>query len=284
MELGAVRIHRIVEFEASFAPALDTLVGLTPELLDECRPLMAPGEIDAQDNFILSYQSFLVITPDANILIDTCVGDHKTHRRPAYHMRKGSRYLERLAEFGLTPQDIHYVLCTHLHVDHVGWNTRLENGVWVPTFPNAKYLFGRREFDYWIDNHRKEPVSVIAESVLPIVEAGQAVLVEDDFELRDYVRLLPTPGHTPGHNAICLGKARDEAVVTGDLLHVSIQARHPELSFYVDWDKALAATTRRQFLERYCDTDTLCCFTHSPVTPFARILAWRKAFRFEGIG
>lgn len=281
--LGDVQIHRIVEFEGPLSPALEMLPDLTPELLDECRQYLLPGELDAHDHFRLCYQSFLVVTPDANILIDTCVGDHKTHRRPVYHQRTGSRYLERLAEFGKTPEDIDFVLCTHLHVDHVGWNTRLENGVWKPTFPNAKYLFGRREFEYWQETHAKEPVPVIAESVLPIVEAGQAVLVDDDFALRDYVRLLPTPGHTPGHNAVRLGRTHDEAVVTGDLVHLSIQARHPDLSFSADVDKALSAATRWAFFERYAETDTICCFTHSPVMPFAQLLRWQKAFRFKGL-
>lgn len=281
--LGNVQVHRIVEFIAPLSPALEMIPSLTPQLLDECRQYLQPGELDEQDQFILCYQSFLIITPDAKILIDTCVGDHKTHVRPSYHMRKGSQYLARLAEFGVTPEDIDFVLCTHLHVDHVGWNTRLENGVWVPTFPNAKYLFGKREYAHWIEMHRNEAVPVMAESVIPVVEAGLATFVEDDFALHDYVRLLPTPGHTPGHNAVCLGRHRDEAVVTGDLIHVSIQARYPELSFARDWDKAMSAVTRRRFLDHYCDSDTLCCFTHSPVTPFAHVVEWRKAFAFEGI-
>ena len=156
------------------------------------------------------------------------------------------------------------MLCTHLHVDHVGWNTRLENGRWVPTFPNARYLFSEKELAFWTARNEEEPIPCMVDSVLPIVAARRAELVTSDHAIGDDLRLLPTPGHTIDHFAVQLGRSRDDAVITGDLLHSPLQARYPELQMRIDHDQLQAAATRRSFLERYCDTDTICCFSHFP--------------------
>jgi glyoxylase-like metal-dependent hydrolase (beta-lactamase superfamily II) len=162
-------------------------------------------------------------------------------------------------------------MCTHLHVDHVGWNTRLENGRWLPTFPNARYVFGKDEFDYWTEQNAKTPVPPFGDSVLPVVEAKQAEIVRNDHQIGDHARILPTPGHTPGHVAFTFGRDKDDAVFSGDLMHSPLQTRHPELSAKFDTDQTQAAATRRQFLERYCDSDTLCCTAHFPSPSSGRI-------------
>ena len=138
---------------------------------------------------------------------------------------------------GLGVEDIDFVMCTHLHGDHVGWNTRLENGRWVPTFPKARYLFSKKEYTYWSEIHQKTPLDQITDSVLPIIEANRAELVTSDHALNDHIRLTPTPGHTPDHFAVCAGKGGDAAVFTGDLIHSPIQARYPELVMRVDTDR-----------------------------------------------
>ncbi len=172
-------------------------------------------------------------------------------------------------------------MCTHLHVDHVGWNTRLENGRWVPTFPNARYVFAKSEFDYWTEQHAKTPVPPFGDSVLPVVEAKQADIVRDDFAIGDHVRILPTPGHTPGHVAFTFGRGRDDAVFSGDLMHSPLQTRYPELSVKFDVDQPQAAVTRRNFLERYCDTDTLCCTAHFPSPSAGKIRRRGNGFSCE---
>jgi glyoxylase-like metal-dependent hydrolase (beta-lactamase superfamily II) len=174
-------------------------------------------------------------------------------------------------------------MCTHLHVDHVGWNTRLENGRWVPTFPNARYVFGQTEYDHWTMQNAKAEVPPFVDSVLPVVEAGKADLVAADFAIGDHVRIVPTPGHTPGHIAIAIGKGKDDAVFAGDLIHTPLQLRYPELSPKFDVDPAQAATTRRQFLERYCDTDTLCCPAHFPSPTVGKIRRMGNAFACEAV-
>jgi glyoxylase-like metal-dependent hydrolase (beta-lactamase superfamily II) len=174
-------------------------------------------------------------------------------------------------------------MCTHLHVDHVGWNTRLENGRWVPTFPNARYVFGKSEFDYWTEQNAQAAVPPFVDSVLPIVDANKAEIVRDDYGIGDHVRILPTPGHTPGHVAFTFGRGKDDAVVSGDLMHTPLQTRYPELSPKFDVDPVQAAVTRRKFLERYCDTDTLCCTAHFPSPSAGKIRRRGNGFSCEAV-
>ncbi len=264
--VGDLTIHRIIEQETTFLPALDMLPGLTADLLAENRAWMkAAGALNDADTLILAFQSYVVKTPHHTILIDSCIGNDKPRpQRSAWNMKTDDTYLRSLAAAGFAVDDIDYVMCTHLHVDHVGWNTRLEDGRWVPTFPNARYLFNKTEFDYWTDVNAKTPVPPFVDSVLPIVEAKRHEVVTNDHQIGDHARILPTPGHTPGHVAFTFGRGKDDAVFSGDLMHSPIQTRYPELSAKFDVDQTLAAKTRRGFLERYCDTATLCCTAHFP--------------------
>ena len=155
--VGDLTIHRLIEQETTFLPALEMLPGLTPEVLAENRAWMqAAGALDASDVLILCFQSYVVKTPHHTILIDSCIGNDKPRPlRPKWNMKTDDTYLRALAAAGFAVGDIDFVMCTHLHVDHVGWNTRLENGRWVPTFPNARYVFGKSEFDYWTEQNAK---------------------------------------------------------------------------------------------------------------------------------
>ena len=242
------------------------------------------GAIDDNDVLKLCFQSYIVRTPHHTILVDSCIGNDKPRPlRPKWNMKTDDTYLRALAAAGFSVGDIDYVMCTHLHVDHVGWNTRLENGRWLPTFPNARYVFGKDEFDYWTEQNAKAEVPPFADSVLPVVEAKRAEIVRDDFEIGDHARILPTPGHTPGHVAFTFGRGKDTAVVSGDLMHSPLQARYPELSAKFDVDQAQAAVTRRNFLERYCDTDTLCCTAHFPSPSTGKIRRWGNGFSCKAI-
>jgi glyoxylase-like metal-dependent hydrolase (beta-lactamase superfamily II) len=280
--IGDITVHRIVEMEYAFMPALEMLPDLTPELLAENRSWMEPAALDKEGWLILCFQSYILRTPHHVILVDTCVGNDKPRpTRPRWNMRTDNVYMTRLAEAGLSVEDIDFVLCTHLHPDHVGWNTRLENGRWVPTFPNARYVFGAQEFAYWTEMNAKAEVLNFNDSVLPIVEANRADLVANDHALGDVVRLMPTPGHTAGHVAVAFGRDGADGVIPGDLIHSPLQARYPELSVTFDVDKAQAAATRRGFLARYCDTGTLCCGTHFPSPSWGRITRWGDGFRCD---
>jgi glyoxylase-like metal-dependent hydrolase (beta-lactamase superfamily II) len=282
--VGDLTIHRIIEQETTFLPAFEMFPGLTPDLLAKNRPWMRQaGAIDADDVLILCFQSYIVTTPDHTILVDSCIGNDKPRTRPKWNMKTDSEYMLALAAAGFTVDDIDFVMCTHMHVDHVGWNTRLVNGQWVPTFPNARYVFGKTEYDYWRKQHASTPVAQFNDSVLPVVEAGQAEIVDDGYEIGDHMRILPTHGHTPGHAAFTFGRGRDHAVVSGDLMHSPLQTRYPELSPKFDVDPAQAALTRRNFLERYCDTDTLCCTAHFPSPSAGKIRRLGNGFSCEPV-
>jgi glyoxylase-like metal-dependent hydrolase (beta-lactamase superfamily II) len=282
---GDLTVHRIIEQETTFLPALEMLPSLTPELLAENRAWMqAAKALDANDVLMLCFQSYVVKTPHHTILIDSCIGNDKPRpNRPKWNMKSDDTYMRGLAAAGMSVGDIDYVMCTHLHVDHVGWNTRLENGRWVPTFPKARYVFGKTEFDYWVETHAKTPVPAIGDSVMPIVEAKRHEVVGDEAAIGEHVRLLPTAGHTPGHSAFRLGRGRDEAVFSGDLMHSPIQTRYPEMSVKFDVDPVEAGKTRRSFLERYCDTDTLCCTAHFPSPSVGRIKRKGNGFSCEAV-
>ena len=284
--LGEIAIHRIVEQETPFLPVLEFLPGLTDQQLEENRAWLEPAALDpASDRVILCFQSYVIRTHRRTILVDSCIGNDKPRpHRPNWHMKRDDTYMRGLAALGLAVADIDVVLCTHLHPDHVGWNTRLEDGRWVPTFPNARYLFAEGELAHWTAQHEKEPVPAIADSVLPIVAAGRAERVTEDHAVDDAVRLIPTPGHTPGHVSVLVGRGDGDAVLTGDLIHSPLQARYPELSMRVDFDRELAARTRRSFLERFCDTRALCCTAHFPSPSAGRITRWGDGFRCDPLG
>ncbi len=283
--VGDLTIHRIIEQETTFLPALEMLPDLTPDLLAKNRPWMQKaGALDANDVLILCFQSYIVKTPHHTILIDSCIGNDKPRpSRPKWDMKTDDIYMRGLAAAGFSVANIDFVMCTHLHVDHVGWNTRLQDGGWVPTFPNARYVFGKTEFDYWTEQNAKTPVPAIVDSVLPIVEDNRSEIVSSDFAIGDHARILPTPGHTPGHVAFTLGRGKDDAVFSGDLMHTPLQARYPEMSMKFDVDPAEAAKTRRGFLERYCHTDTLCCTAHFPSPSAGKIRRAGNGFSCEAI-
>ena len=283
-ELGAITIDRIIETEGP-DPYFDP-VGFfpktTPDDWARHRAWMEPRAIDpASGKLVLAIQSFLVRTRHHTILVDTCVGDHKPRSMPSWNMTTSGAWLANLAAAGVQPEAVDYVMCTHLHRDHVGWNTRLRDGRWVPTFPNATYVFSRKEYDYWATQPDQRPNEGWADSVQPVIEAGRAALVANDFAIDDSVWLEPTPGHTPDHVAVHLRSNGAQAVITGDLMHTPVQCLEPGWAMRADSDPALASQTRRAFLERYCGTDVLICATHFPSPSLGRIVPRGDAFWFE---
>jgi glyoxylase-like metal-dependent hydrolase (beta-lactamase superfamily II) len=281
---GDATIHRIIEMECGFTPALEFLPNLTKEVLDENRHWLQPAAMDANDNLVLCFQSYVVQIGGKNILVDSCIGNDKDRAaRPLWNNKKDTAFMDGLKRSGLTPNDIDFVMCTHLHVDHVGWNTKLENGRWVPTFPKARYLFSKIELDYWLAQNAKVAIPPIVDSVIPIVEAKACDIVTSDHQLSDFVTLMPSPGHTIDHYAVAIGKGRHDAVFTGDLIHSPLQALYPELTMRVDYDPKQGAASRRAFLERYCDTDTQCCFAHFPSPSRGYVKRWGNGFKCEYI-
>ncbi len=260
--LGDITINRVLELEAPFVSPFDMFHEATPELIDPHRHWLEPKALDPKTGkIILPVQSYLIRTRHHTILIDSCIGCRKSYDGiPAWQDRRDDVWLRNLAATGVALPDIDYIFCTHMHVDHCGWNTQLQDGRWVPTFPNAKYIFAKTEYAF----AEAQNNAVFRESVLPVMEAGQAVLVDSNYALDDNLRLTPTPGHTIGHVAVNISFQGRSAIMIGDMLHTPLQLVYPDWSPHFDHDPVLAAKTRWQFLDSYCDSDTLILTAHLP--------------------
>jgi glyoxylase-like metal-dependent hydrolase (beta-lactamase superfamily II) len=282
--LDDITVHPVIEQQGAFFDALEFFPTLTRAQLDENRSWLEPAFLEpATGKLVFCVQSFLIRTPRHTILVDSCVGNHKPRpARPFWNMMTSDRFERSLAATGVTVNDIDYVMCTHLHVDHVGWNTRLENGRWVPTFPKAKYLMADRELAHWTQKEQEDPAGVpwITDSVLPIVAARRAEIVKSDFAFSEQVRLVPTPGHTIDHFSVLVGRSGRDALIAGDMLHSPIQARYPEIGMRADHDSRQAGETRRRVFDRFCDEPTLFCVTHFPAPSTGRVRRWGDGFKF----
>lgn len=285
-QLGEIRLARILEREMpEFAPT-ELLPEATPEGLAPHRHWLEPTAIDpASGKLVLPVQSYLVRTRHHNILIDACLGEDKTDRYyPAWNRLRGSRFLGDLAALGLAPEDVDFVLCTHLHSDHVGWNTRRMDGRWVPTFPKARYVMSRREVEHVQTRNAGGPAEdfsdALVESVLPVIAARQADLVSEDHALDDEVRLEPLPGHTAGHFGVRLASKGARAIMIGDMMHSPVQCAEPDWRASSDLDPEAARATRRRFLETHAETDCLVLTAHFPSPSVGHIQRAGKAFRF----
>jgi glyoxylase-like metal-dependent hydrolase (beta-lactamase superfamily II) len=277
--LGDIRVDRIVDWDGPFLTAPQMFPDATREALEPHLGWLAPDALSADElRLKLPVQSYLVRSARHTLLIDTCIGCRKSHDVfRGWGARSDEIWLANLRAAGVSPEDIDTVMCTHLHVDHCGWNTQRVDGRWVPTFPNAKYLFARPEYEASAAANS----IVFRENVLPVMEAGQAVLVELDHEIEHGIHFEPTAGHTPGHVAVALASNGARAVMSGDLIHSPLQLAFPEWSPRVDWDRALSARTRRGFLERHADSDVIVMTAHFPQPSTGQVLSTGNAFRFR---
>ncbi|MEE8558482.1 MAG: MBL fold metallo-hydrolase [Myxococcota bacterium] len=278
-QLGDVKVTRVVDLVWIVSPRL-LFPDATPESLEPMRSWLAPQFLREDGRIPLSIHTFIVESCGLRILVDTCIGEDKPRPVPEWDHRT-STFLEELEAAGAPPESIDRVLCTHLHVDHVGWNTQLRDGRWVPTFPSARYLITRREWEFWKDEEDALNQTILADSVRPVLDAGLCDLVDVDHEVTSEVRLLPTPGHTPGHVSIGISSRGREAVITGDMVHHPLQCAHPDWKDNFDTDEALAYETRTRFMERYADTSVLILGTHFADPTSGRIVRDGKTWRFE---
>jgi len=277
-QIGDVRVTKVVETVVAWRFSI-LLPDCTPELVDSA-PWMRPHFVDDDGKMLLSIHALVVESQGRRILVDTCIGNDKARPSRSFNMLQ-TDFLSRLGAAGFPPETIDVVTCTHLHVDHVGWNTRLDDGVWVPTFPNARHLFNRAEYEYWHANPDEEMNgTVIADSVEPVVDAGLVDLVDEDHRITDEVWLELTPGHTPGHVCVRISSAGQDAIITGDMIHSPIQVRH-NLSCGVDTDRDLGDRTRAAFVERYGDSGTLVIGTHFATPTAGHIVRDGAHWKFE---
>ncbi len=282
--LGEVRIRRVLEFEQPLIAPTVLLPDLGEAVLARHRDWLEPDLLDPATGLLtIAFHSFVITTPRSVILVDSCSGnDRERPGKPRYH-RKNWPYLANLAAAGLTPEAVDYVLCTHLHVDHVGWNTRRLDGRWVPTFPNARYVFDRQEWAFWQAEYASARFTddpYYEDCILPVIAAGLADFVAGDHEVDPWVRLEPARGHTPGHVCVRVRGRGREAVMTGDLMHHPLQCAEPWLSSCFCVDPAHSARTRRAFLQRHAGTRVLVMPAHFPTPSAGRIVRAADGFRF----
>jgi glyoxylase-like metal-dependent hydrolase (beta-lactamase superfamily II) len=280
LTLGRIHVSAVIE-RAGPTPPTWLLPDATPEAVEAHREWLAPHFLDAKGRFLMSIHAFVVRTPDVIVLVDTCVGNDKDRGgRAPFHMMRTS-FLDDLVAAGVSPDDVDVVICTHLHVDHVGWNTRLANGRWVPTFPRARHLFVRPEWEHWSTEGGDDTKRILADSVQPILDAGLADLVDVTHRLSDEIWLEPTPGHTPGHVSVRLRSGDADAVITGDLMHHPVQMAEPDWCSGFDSDLPLARATRRAFCERYADGPVRVLGTHFSHPTAGRIVRHGATWRFR---
>lgn len=278
-KIGDVRVTRLVETVTAVPPnmlypkaSLETLAGDLGWL--------QPHFLDAEGNMLLSIHSFLVQAGDLRIVVDTCVGNDKEIPLPGWAGLE-TRFLDHLAAAGFPRESVDRVLCTHLHFDHVGWNTFQQGGRWVPTFPNARYLVGAEEWGFWKDEADPFGANTQDQAVLPILEAGLVDLVASDHVVNDEIRLVPTPGHTPGHVSVEIESRGERAIITGDLFHHPLGFAHPDWEDSADVDGSLAHDSRLAFMKRYGDAPVLVLGTHFAAPTSGRIVSDGNAYRFE---
>jgi glyoxylase-like metal-dependent hydrolase (beta-lactamase superfamily II) len=277
--LGSVRITSVKEVELPI-PGAGIVPEATPEALAPHAAWLKPHFVTEDGRLKLLIQALVVESRGRRIVVDTCVGNDKDRTLPVFH-RMQTGFLDDLAAAGFPRESIDTVVCTHLHVDHVGWNTMRVNGGWVPTFPNARYLVARPEWEHWSKEDDRSMGDVLGDSVRPIVEAGLVDFVEPGHALTDEVALEPTPGHTPGHTSVRIRSEGREAVITGDLMHHPAQCAHPEWGSSADVDSAAARRTRRAFLDAQAGRSVLVIGTHFAGPHAGRIVRAGGAYRFE---
>ena len=293
LKINEFAIHKICETSEPVIAINYMFPGTTSEDLARMRKWHWTDDLDPDPEkaqMRIHLHSYLLEAGGKNILIDTCLGNHK-RRDFAPFSNLDTNYLERFKATGIAPDDIDYVMCTHLHVDHIGWNTRLEDGRWVPTFPNARYLFNKTDYDYFAgldDASGHDHHSAWKDSILPVVEHGLAELVDAgnlmEHGLSGNIWLEAAPGHTPGNCTIHGGNSGDGKVIfTGDTFHHPVQLARPSIGTIGDTDLALAAATRAAFFDRYADTDSLIFPAHFGGTSGGRIRRLNEAYRFEFI-
>lgn len=286
LNVGEIRIDRVVESELPIFEPDFLFPDATREALDAERAWLEPHYVDPKTGrLIMSFHTYVLRTSRHTILVDTCVGNDKHRPARDFWHQLSNPYLEDLAKMGVRPEEVDFVMCTHLHVDHVGWNTRLVDGRWIPTFPNARYIFAREEYAFW-ESRRKVGEDVnhgsFDDSVLPVVEHGQAVMVDSDHALDDSIWLTPAPGHTPGNIVINVESDGASAILCGDTIHHAAQMRYPAWSSRFCEDPEQSRATRTALIEQLADSETTLLAAHFPTPVAGRVVRHGDAFRFVG--
>ncbi|WP_244263285.1 MBL fold metallo-hydrolase [Pusillimonas noertemannii] len=267
-QIGVVQVELVVESSGPLLHPAEIFPDSDPHTIARQGDWLSSRLYDpASDRLVICMQSFLLRSAGKIILVDTCVGDCKQRVRPEFDEARWN-WLDRLAQAGVAPEQVDIVLSTHLHVDHIGWNTHWADGRWVPTFPNARYLFVDKEYEYWSSEAGRSALQrtgdYVEDSVRPIFEAGLAEIVGVGHQIDGSLRLLHAPGHTPGHVCIEISSEGQNAIITGDLLHHPLQCRFPGWSTRFCFDANQSRKTRLAFMSEHAGRGTLLFPAHFP--------------------
>ena len=278
-QVGEVSLTRVVETEDLSMQAPAMLPDATPKNVLPIQWLQ-PHFINEQGLLKSAIFSLLIESQGRRIVVDTCLGNDKERIVPMWNRRQG-RFLEEIAAAGFPRERVQHVVCTHLHPDHVGWNTMLVDGKWLPTFPNARYAFVTRDWEY-LDSRPIGPLGDFAgDSVRPVLAAGLADLVESDHRFTDEVWLESTPGHSPGHVSVRISSCGEQAVITGDLIHHPCQLARPHWCSPFDFDSRQARATRDAFIQRFSDAPVLIIGSHFAAPSAGRLVRDGEVWRLE---
>ncbi len=284
--IGSASVTRVLEQDAGF-PAGGFFPSASPETLAGHAEWLAPWALEGDDKVLISIQALCVESDGKKIVVDTCVGQRPLPDMFAPMSDDGS-FLGALAAAGFAREDVDVVVCTHLHFDHVGWNTMLEDGRWVPTFPNARYVVARAEYEHWRDASEEARTAASAitfdDAVSPLFDFGVVDLVDADHAVTSSVGLMPTPGHSPGHVSVRIRSEGAEAIITGDCVHSPVQIAEPDWFTAVDSDPDLSTATRRALIAECCDRDVLIIGTHFPPPTVGHIVSSPTGVRFRPLG
>ena len=273
--VGRVKVTRIVEMDLPVP-----LAAMPQATAAELRKSawLYPHFVGEDETLKLSVHALLVEAPGLKLVVDTCVGNDRP-REITGGEPLATPFLEQLGEAGWSRDEVQAVVCTHLHVDHVGWNTMLEDDKWVPTFRKAQYYLSRREYDFWKTTTDAEQQAMLGDSVAPILDAGLARLVELDHVISPEIRLTPSIGHTPGHVSVIISSEGEQAVIIGDMAHHPSQMAHPDWALG-DNDSEAAAQTRRRLFAEWADQNVLVIGTHFAAPTAGHVVRDGAAFRF----
>jgi len=257
--IGDITVTSVIEVDGP-APGPFLFPEATPDVVLQRHGWAVGSFVDEAGMLLTRVQALVVQAGGRTIVVDTCIGNDKQRDVKAWN-QLNLPFLERFRAAGFDPLAVDVVVCTHLHVDHVGWNTTLVDGEWRPTFPESRYVFAGPEYHHWsAEPHRNRPEH--DDSIQPVVDAGLVDLVDVDAELAPGVTLVPTPGHTPGHCSVRLASGGQEALITGDFMHHAVQVAAPEWCSRFDTDPRQAEQTRRDFLDAHADSSLLVIGTH----------------------
>jgi glyoxylase-like metal-dependent hydrolase (beta-lactamase superfamily II) len=282
LNVGDATVTMIIERDNSVAA--DSFIPLAGDALERHRDWLAPWAVTGAGNLRFVIQALCLDAGGTKIIVDTCVGARPL---PAIYagLENDGSFIGALTAAGFGRDDVDLVICTHLHFDHVGWNTIREDGRWVPTFRGARYLIARPEYEHWAAVPDEERVSSnvlnFDETVASLVSAGVADLVETDHRVSDAIALVPTPGHTPGHISVSVSSGGDAALITGDCAHHAVQLAEPACSSVADADPDAATATRDRLVREHADTGVLIIGSHFPPPGAGYLVTTDAGVRFQ---